>query len=340
MSFVGGSLFILFVGFVFFGVLLAAISGGADNGDDREFLAGASGSGNELLSIDVSGVILGEDQGDSGFFGLLDVTYGYDVKEQLYDAADDDSVKGVVLEMSTPGGTIYGASAIADGVAYYQEATGNPVVAFVQDLSASGGMYAMAGADQIYADTGTLVGSIGVILGPIQYYDGLTAQDGGAFVGGVETENGIKSEFITGGRGKDMGSPYRPLTPEERAVLQTGVNTAYDQFVRRVSQARDIPEQIIRDQIAAFIYGEVQAQELGLIDGIANQQEAYSSLADLAGLRDGDFKVVREKSSTGLFTGLFSKAVENGVEVPTEGICFSPNEMLAYYGDPRTLCPN
>lgn len=326
--------------FVFIAII--AVMSDDDDGDDYKFVYGDDGSRNKLLSIPVRGVILGEEpDGGGGLFGSLGVVYGYTIKEKLLEAADDSSIDGVILELETPGGTIFGSIAIADGVREYQKRTGKPVLAFVAGISASGGMYAMAPADLILADHGSLLGSIGVTMGAFEYWNGLVATEGGLFGGGVTTSGGIEFQPITAGRGKDIGAPYRRLTDEERRVLQQGVDNAYADFVRHVSEARDIPEATIRDRIGALVYDNKTAQELGLIDGTANREAAYVEAARLAGLQGDDWQVVREKSDFGLFSGLFSIGGEEkpGVaDSSARGICFPPYTILAYHGDIAALC--
>jgi protease-4 len=334
------------LGFALFLPLLVvvAIIAAADSGGGEDVVYGDAGARSKLLSIPVTGVILGEELEPAGFFGLPGVVYGYEVREKLRKAAEDEEIAGVVLEFETPGGTIFGARAIAEGIREYREKTGKPVVAFVAGLSASGGMYAMAPADLIVADYGSLVGSIGVTMGAIEYWDGLVATEGGILGGGVTTANGIVFQPITAGRSKDVGAPYRPLTEQEKAELQRGVNNEYAAFVRHVSEARGIPEATIRDVIGAMVYDNQTAQELGLIDETADRQAAYGRLAELAGLAPGSYRVVREGGSGSFFGALRSQLGLGGRTTPApraEGptrICFPAHAILAYYGDPVALC--
>lgn len=327
--------------------LFAAIASCADDVDDDdglEFVYGDEGSPNRLLSIPVQGVILGEEPDELSIFGDIGVVYGYEIKEKLAEAALDDDIAGVILEFETPGGTIFGSQAIADGVREYQEATGKPVLAFVAGISASGGMYGMAPATEILADHGSLLGSIGVTMGAFEYWNGLIATEGGLLGGGVTTANGIEFQPITAGRGKDVGAPYRPLTDEERAVLQESVDDIYDDFVALVAETRGIPEGTIREEIGALVYSNDQAEELGLIDGTANRQQAYTRAAELAGLQGRTWEVVRESGDISLFGGLFGrfsgwlKGDDKPTATGTGGVCFAPFTVLAYYGDPAMLC--
>lgn len=325
-------------------ILAAIIAAASDSGGGEDVVYGDADASGKLLSIPVTGVILGEELEPAGIFGLPGVVYGYEVREKLRKAAEDDSIAGVVLELETPGGTIFGARAIAQGIQEYREKTGKPVVAFVAGLSASGGMYAMAPASLIIADYGSLVGSIGVTMGAIEYWDGLFATEGGLFGGGVTTRDGIVFQPITAGRSKDVGAPYRPLTEQEKQELQRGVDNEYAEFVRHVAAARNIPETTIRDRIGAMVYDNQTAQELGLIDATADRYEAYDRAAALAGLETGKFRVVRESGGGSVWSGLLGKLGLGGSSKPAVQaggpvrICFPAHAILAYYGDPVALC--
>lgn len=334
------------VGLIVFFVAIAAIIGGAfDTGDEdtglkTDFVHGDEGADDRLLIVRVDGVILGEKVDEPLFSGGF--AYGYEIKRILREAAMEDDIRGVLLWLATPGGTIYGSRAIADGVQEYQEATGNPVVAFVSGLSASGGVYAMSGADLILADHGSIVGSIGVIFGPFTFYDGVVATDGGILGGGITTTGGITVEYLTAGRSKDVGNPFRPLTAAERAVLQEGLDAEYAVFVDHVAGQRGLEPDFIRDELGAMIYGNARARELGLIDDTATLHEAYERLASEAGLTPGDYQVVEESGSDSIFGAL----VQDGANAESlaalvsraPAVCLPVGTFLAYWGDPAALC--
>lgn len=350
---IGGGLFIIpFLFIVFAAALGAATGGGIEEGTTPTALvAGEADADLKLVAVPITGLILGEDKGagGGGLFAPTDITYGYTVKEQLAELADDDSIDGIILEVDSPGGTIFGSRAIADGIDAYRDATGKPVVAFVSGISASGGVYAMSGADKIYADHGTLVGSIGVIFGPFTTYNDVTAVDGGILLGGVTTEGGIEVEYFTAGRSKDFGNPYRPVTDEERSVLQASLDDAYADFVNHVSDGRGISAADIENNLGALIFGEQQAVENGLIDGVHNRDDSYRMIAEEAGLEDGQtWKVERlqgpDTGILGLFAGPVGEAVggQGADGAPSAGriepLCLGSGSILAFHGDPALLC--
>ncbi len=341
---------------VFFGIITALATSttsttttGSRASLDSSFVAGSTTSDNVLLAVPITGTILGESEsGDAGGLFAGNTTYGYSIKEKLEAAAERDDIKGIVLEMDTPGGTIFGAKAIADAVAAYKERTGRPVIAYVRSMSASGGMYAMAGADRIVADHGTLIGSIGVIFGPITSYENVVATDGGILGGGVTTTGGITQEYITAGRSKDIGNPFRKLTDEERATLRTAVENAYTQFVDHVATGRGLTAEALRGDVGALIYDEETARTKGLIDEVGNRDVAYEAAASAAQLSSGNWQVQRlQRPSTGLFglglsrlAGGAAADAASGATPTATALCARGPVMLAYYGDPAVLCGN
>lgn len=327
-------LFFAFFGFLIFIVFAAGIFGDSLPYDT---IQGDEFSENRILSIPVNGIILGDRSEVADPFSFLSagITFGYEVKQEFINAAEDDSIDAIVLEINSPGGTIYGSQAIVDGINYYREQTDRPVIAHVSGLAASGAYMAATPADYIFADKGSSIGSIGVILGPIKYYDGVVSE-GDLFTGEVTTENGIESDYITAGKSKDLGNPYRRLTPEERNVLQTSVNNEYDEFVTLVTNTREIPENQLRDQIGALIFDNKTAQGYKLIDESLNKQEAYMFLADKLEFGD-DYQVIQTPATPGFFESLMG--VTHRFTTPKSTVsCVFSGKVLAFHGDVNSLC--
>lgn len=335
------------LGFCFAIVVVLVLLGGlaslgeVDESSPLEFTTvyGSDESENILASIVIDGIILGERTSDDVWTSLAEdsVTYGYEVKAQLMRLAEQDDVAGVLLELHSPGGTIFGTQAIVDGVAYYQETTGKPVYAFVGSLAASGGYWAAISADQVYADAGTAVGSIGVLSGPFKFYDGVISEDGGAFLGGIVTTQGIETSYITAGAYKDLGNPFRPMSPEEIAVLQQSVDGAYQDFVEYIGQRRQLNPQLIRERIGALIYDEQQALQLGLIDQTANWHVVVADLASQAGLSPDDYRVARVNHSV---TWLDTMLESHWLRQPKQTVSACPWQAtaLVYHGDVAGVC--
>ncbi|PID58614.1 Clp protease ClpP [candidate division KSB3 bacterium] len=318
---------------------------------DYSFLSGNPDSENRLLQLTLQGIILGSPPANlpqSPFFSPW-VTYGYTLQEVLKASAEDASIKGIFLHIQSPGGTIYGAQAIFDGIRAYREISQKPVLAYIEGLSASGAVMAMVGADAIYADYGSLIGSIGVIGPSFLYYNKAIAFDGGLLGSGVHTEGGIEQTTVFAGKGKDLGNPFRRVSAEELQHWQNNLENEYQDFVQHVAENRHIDAAMIREQMGAQIFDNKSAEELGLIDGTLNQPDALAKLAEQAGVGD-DYQFVRSRSDKGNFLtqllqgwyhargqtqqqrDILQRSIRQDICAQTAHI------SLVYYGDTGRLC--
>lgn len=298
----------------------------------------------KVRAIAVSGPIL-TTPSDGATLGTG--TYGYEVA-QVLDGLEAEDADALVLLMNTPGGTVTGSRAMAEAVERYQERTGRKVVAFVEGMSVSGGMYTMAGADEIIADHGTMIGHIGVISGPFLEYRGVTAVGSTILEAGVTTSGGISADYITAGRNKDIGNPWRPMTDEERQLLQNLSDGEYASFVSWVAEGRGIPEGTIREQMGASIYGADGAIAVGLIDAKMGRDQAFRRVAEIAGLDPADTRVVAAQPPTlwaqllGAEARVYGQAlpvapVDGQPARPTSSMC-ADGAMLAWYGSLSGVC--
>ncbi len=311
------------------------------------YVSGKKNSKNKLLSVPVNGIILGRAPEEDFGFGLSDfLTYGYNIVDTLEDAAKDESIKGIFMPFRTPGGTIFGSQAIYRAINNYREDTGNPVIVYIEGMSASGGVMAMVAANNIYADYGSLIGSIGILGPSLTYFNKPIATDGGLFGGGIVTQGGIERTAITAGRGKDLGNPFRKPSKEEIANLRAGVNNEYENFVNHVAKNRNMEPEMIRNKMGAQIFDNKTAQAYGLIDGTQSRSESLSSLAKLAKLGD-DYKLVKpisnRKSFMNQLLGVIyrpSSQLQSGQlaeQILRQQICGNSRQLtLAYYGSLTT----
>jgi protease-4 len=330
----------LFLAPLTFVVLLVLVVAAAVTvqGDDPLLAApsigGSPGAGDWVLVVPVQGPIL-VDAGGLGPFGGA-VAGGEQLKRLLTDAADDDRVRAVVLEVNSPGGSITGSIAITDGIRAVQEA-GKPVVAYVSEISASGGVWVMAPADSIVASPGALVGSIGVIFGPLRTYTDVVAIDDGLLGGGVETTGGVEEFYVTAGTGKDLGNPFRPLTEQEQASLQEATDRFYDLFVGHVSTNRDIPEDVIRRDLGAFLYEASKAEELGLVDSLGAREDAWVEAAKAAELSEYDVRLAPSPDPWATFLG-FRIPGASQPAADLSGLCGSTARAFLFHGDLGSFC--
>src|SRR5258706_2295181 len=306
--------------FIFFCIVVAIIfTVAGDSSENYESVFGSKESENKILSLNISGVIMGDQNSQNDVFGTLNTNTisGYVVKQQLITASKDPTIKGVVLEISSPGGTIFGSRAIEEGVEYYKEKTHKPVYTFVSGLAASGGYMASLASDKIFADYGSAVGSIGVIYGPFKYYDKVLSEDNGLLEGGVVTQNGIQQFTFTAGKYKDFGNPYRKMTQTEIDSTQKTVDNEYDNFVTLVSDMRHIPASTIKGTLGALVYDNKTAQEFNLIDGTLNRERTYDLLASKAGIKNEDFQVIRKKTQPTLVNALVGSIYHSNTPTAT-----------------------
>lgn len=292
---VGG---LVVIGLVSCGV--ASVAGAGSSGKkvtktaEADFIYGSKDSENAIIQVDIKGPILShKPEGESGglFGSLIPVTYGYDVKEQLLKAAKNDDAKAVMLFVTTPGGSISGSQAIHDGVLAVK-AAGKPVIAYIDTISASGGVWSTAATDKIFADHGSFIGSVGVNFGNFQYYEDPIALDGGLFQGGVTTRAGIKSKFIGAGLGKDIGNPFRDMTDRERGLLEASANEYYQKFLDHVVANRNMDRTALVEQHGAMIYANDLAEGHGYIDDTKTYQETLSYIGGLIGAEGDDWKLI------------------------------------------------
>ncbi|HIV87483.1 MAG TPA: signal peptide peptidase SppA [Candidatus Pygmaiobacter gallistercoris] len=182
----------------------------------------------------------------------------------------DDSNKGIFLYLNTGGGGVYESDELYLALMEYKEVTGRPIWAYFGPTTASGGYYIAMAADHIIANRNTTTGSIGVIL---SYTD----------VSGLYEKLGLKTVYITSGPNKSMGASDLPLTDEQRAIYQSVVDEAYDQFVGIVCEGRGMEDTRVRQLADGRIYTAQQALDNGLIDEIGEYEQALADFSDLTG---------------------------------------------------------
>jgi protease-4 len=335
-------IFNVFLAFTILGVIFGGIAAGLSTATSEAnggYVYGKIESTNKILTIPINGVIdVSTGSNPLSFFGG-DITTS-DARQAILDAADDDSIKGVILLVDSPGGTTTGATAMTDAITQYKK-SGKPIWAHVTGMAASAAYWIAAGTDKITSDSQGEVGSIGVIFGPFTYYDQPISQ-GSLLTGSVETKGGIEETYITAGTFKDTGNPYRRLDPAEVAHYQGTVNRAYDTFVSWVSARRAIPDATIRNDLKAFLYDSEMGKKLKLVDELYGREDMYQAFATQLNLGD-DYSVTSTLPSGG---GLFSllgariftpkKAEQTSAMKPA--FCTQTRMVLALHGSPATYC--
>jgi protease-4 len=220
--------------------------------------------GNRVALVEVEGLIVDSDR----------------VVRELGDYGEDTSVRAIVVRIQSPGGVVAPTQEIYDAILRVRN-RGKPVVASMGSVAASGGYYLAAAATRIVANPGTLTGSIGVIMQLAE-------------IEGLLKKVGVRYEVIKAGRFKDSASFARPMTPEERAVLQAVLDDMHDQFVTAIAEGRRLGKDRVRALADGRVYSGRMAKELGLVDALGGLDEAVRVAAELGGV-PGKPRLVRPR---------------------------------------------
>lgn len=206
---------------------------------------------------------------------LIDETASELVRRQLEQAADDTSVRGVIVRIVSPGGYVSSSDQIYNEIKRFREQTGKPAVAFMQSVAASGGYYSAVACDKIVAEPTVITGSIGVIMSHLVIQDLL------------EQKLGIQPVVVKSGEKKDWPSPFARTTDEQTAYLREKlIQPAFERFLEVVCEGRrDVlsPEEV-RRLADGSIYPAPEALQKGLIDEIGYLEDAVAITEQLAGI--------------------------------------------------------
>lgn len=199
--------------------------------------------------------------------------------EQLKRYAHDDRVKAIVVRIDSPGGEVAPSQEIYRQIRTIRR-EGKPVVASMGSVAASGAYYVALAAEKIYANPGTLTGSIGVIA---QFPN----------VQELVAKIGVKVTVIKSGKHKDLGNPLRELSPEERELIQGVIDDVYQQFLDAVVESRDIDRDAVGEFADGRIFSGRQAKAMGLVDEMGGLEEAIADIAKAVGI-EGTPRVIHE----------------------------------------------
>ena len=243
----GGGAFLLFVGAVFTLVYLSF--GGHDEDSFGAF-------GDKIAVVELEGVILSPKQ----------------VVSQLKKFADDDSIKAIVLHVNSPGGGVAASEEIYREVKRIHDEKKKRIVASIETVGASGAYYVASASDKIYADKGSIVGSIGVIAQWVNYAELLQWAK-------------LKSITLKAGEFKDTGNPAREMTAAEKEYLQGMIDNMHTQFIQAVADGRKQKESEIRLIANGKVWTGEQAYSMKLVDQIADFEDAVKDTAKSVGIK-------------------------------------------------------
>ena len=230
------------------------------------------------LTLD-SGWLGGEKVGVIRIEGVI--TDSRETIEELRRFRDNPSIKAVVLRIDSPGGGVVPSQEIHAELLKARKDGRLKVVASMGNLAASGGYYIAVATDKIVANPGTLTGSIGVIMEL-------------ANVQGLLEKVGVQSVVIKSGRYKDLASPFRAMSAEDRALLQSVLDDVHDQFIRAVATGRAMKVEQVRDLADGRIFTGRQARTAKLVDELGDLQDSIKLAARLVGI-EGEPRVVEPR---------------------------------------------
>nr|WP_304219193.1 signal peptide peptidase SppA [Fredinandcohnia onubensis] len=246
----------------------------------------------KILVLSVNGVI--QDTGDvTSFFQSAGYQHQSFLK-MIEKAEEDKTVKGIILKVNSPGGGVVESAEIHKKLTDLKEATDKPVYVSMGAMAASGGYYISAPADKIFATPDTMTGSLGVIMQGVNFSE-------------LAEKYGVKFETIKSGPYKDIMSSYRDMTDEERQIMQTMVDNAYQGFVDVIADGRNMSESEVRKIADGRIYDGRQAKENHLIDELGYFEDAVEAMKKDYEL--GDINVVEYTANFG-FGSLFSMSAK------------------------------
>lgn len=277
----------------------------ADANGNRDLLPHAP----VILKIDIKGVIGQGDMTEDKFVNLL-----LDSREGML---NHDRVKAVLLCFDTPGGTVTDADGIYRALMAYKEKYQIPIYGYVDGLCASGGMYIACAVDKMFASMSSVIGSVGVIMGPLFNFSGLMDR------------YGVQAVNITNGKDKDMMNPFRPWKEGEDTSLRNLNAALYDHFVSLVADARHMDRNKLVNEYGAQVYIAETAQQLGYIDvANTNYEAALTELVKTAALTDV-YQVMRISSPHPFFADIANEKFALLSGKVTHTFRFGP------YGDPE-----
>ena len=238
-----------------------------------------------------------------------------EITEQLDEFGKDDSIAAVVLRVDSPGGGVAASQEIYDAVIELKKT--KKVVASMGSIAASGGLLVACAADKIVANPGTITGSISAIMQFANFEELLK-------------KVGVKSSVVKSGQYKDIGSPLREMTPEEKVIVQDLVDDIYNQFIDVIVKDRKIP----REKVVAISDGRVfsgrKAKELGLVDHLGDMNSAVKLAGKLAG-KEGKYDLVYPTKKRNSFLDYFLEGAASRISDSLKGKIESRNGLSYLY---------
>ncbi|MDY6942304.1 MAG: signal peptide peptidase SppA [Pseudomonadota bacterium] len=294
--------------------------------EEREQIV-VSGSGHhKILLITVDGVI--SDQSSSSGFGLfVDESMLSRIEGELESAARDSQITAVILRINSPGGGVTASDEIYARIQAFKREQNIPVFASMGDMATSGGYYVALAADRIYASPTTVTGSIGVIM------TGFTATE-------LLDKIGIENQTYTSGENKDLMSPWKEPTPEERQIMQGVLDGMYGRFVSLVRENRsDLKSEQLETITDGRIFTAEQALNLGLVDEIGRLHDVIEAAKAAAHVHQAQVVVYRRNGifNDNVYTQAAAQSPQTGWAAVAEQLVGPQSPRFMYLWLPGAL---
>ncbi len=270
----------------------------------------------KILLVDISAVI-SEKEKSKGFGLGTEASLVARIKEELQKAEKDESVKGIVVKINSPGGTVTATDTIYHELMEFKRRTSARIVACVTGLAASGGYYVASAADEIIAHPTSITGNIGVIAMKFN-------------VDQLLSKVGIQEETVKSADKKDIWSPFRPSTPEEKEIIQTVIDTFHDRFVEVVHAGRKslLSKEEVEELADGRIFTAEQALAAKLVDKIGYLDDALKALK-------GSLDLTEAKVITYCRRGSYKGTIYSGLPQRSD----TDINLIAVSGDLLSLIP-
>src|SRR3989344_3990976 len=230
-----------------------------------------------IAVIKIKGPITTE-EATSSLFG--EVVSSSSILENLEKANTNPSIKGIILEINSPGGTVVASREIALAVKDLDK----PVVAWIREIGTSGAYWVASAADEIVADELSITGSIGVTSSFLEF-------------SGLFEKYGIGYEELTSGEHKEIGSPFKKLTPTERSLIQKKLDIIHETFINEVAENRNLDKEHVRGASTGVFYLGTEAKELGLVDHLGGKELAVERTKTLTNITHPEIVEYKERKT-------------------------------------------
>jgi protease-4 len=214
-------------------------------------------SDGNVAVVPITGVIT---TGDERPFGM-NLAKSSDIIKMIEKAEEKEEIKAILLEIDSPGG----APVATDEIAQVVKDAEKPIIAVIRETGASGAYWIATAADKIFANRMSITGSIGVRASNLGF-------------SGLMKDYNVTYRRLVAGKFKDAGSPYKEMSPEEKALFQGLLDDLHDEFIGAVAENRNLSEEDVRELATGFVYLGSEAKKLGLIDELGNKKDALEYL--------------------------------------------------------------